>query len=295
MLTVFSIPKPFRDEFAIIQRNAIQSWQRLDPNCEVILFGSEIGTFEIATDLQLRHVPEVERNEYGTPLVSDLFEKAQKIASNPVLCYVNADIILTRGFVTALRLIHKPHFLMIGRRYNIDIQAPLDFSEPDWENSLIELVKERAKPASVTAIDYFVFPRGFYSEIPRFAIGRYAWDQWLVYYARAAGVPVYDASEMAIAIHQNHGYMESQAREAPETEINMRLASMVKKEFHPFHLYDATHIISQKGIRPALARKYLWRRLMAMTVLYKPLHPFFLLGKKYRKLTVKDPGKVKNK
>jgi len=68
MLTIFSTPKPFRGHIEVIQTNAIKNWLQLRPQCEVILFGSDEGTAEVAARLDTRHVPEVDRNEYGTPL-----------------------------------------------------------------------------------------------------------------------------------------------------------------------------------------------------------------------------------
>jgi len=76
MLTIFSVPKPFHGRIGVIQTNAIRSWVLLRPACEVILFGNEEGTAEIASRFGIRHIPDVERNEYGTPLVSSVFSTA---------------------------------------------------------------------------------------------------------------------------------------------------------------------------------------------------------------------------
>jgi hypothetical protein len=85
VLTVLAVPKAFTGHTAVIQRNAIQSWLHLRPVCEVILFGDDAGTAEIAADLNVRHVPAVERNEYGTPLVNALFTAAERLANYPWL------------------------------------------------------------------------------------------------------------------------------------------------------------------------------------------------------------------
>src|SRR5579862_4415619 len=98
MLAIFAVPKPFRGHIATIQRNAIAQWTRLSPRPEILLFGNEEGTAAIAQEFSLRHIPEIKCNQYGTPLVSDLFEKAQTIASHDTLCYVNADIMLLGDF-----------------------------------------------------------------------------------------------------------------------------------------------------------------------------------------------------
>ena len=97
MLTIFSTPKPFRGHIGTIQRNAIQSWKRLHPDVEVILFGDDEGAAEAAREFGLRHVPDVPRNEFGTKLLRGFFEPAQRMAQYDRLCYVNCDIILTKA------------------------------------------------------------------------------------------------------------------------------------------------------------------------------------------------------
>lgn len=99
MLNIFSTPKPFKGLIKVIQTNAIRSWISLHPPCEVILFGNEEGTAEIASELGIRHIPDVERSEYGTPLISSLFRIAQSIGTHELMCYVNADIILMNDFM----------------------------------------------------------------------------------------------------------------------------------------------------------------------------------------------------
>ena len=80
MLTIFTIPKAFQGHAGVIQTNAIQSWLKLRPECEIILLGDDEGTAEVAAKFGVRHIPKVERNEYGTPLVSSIFSLAQDIA-----------------------------------------------------------------------------------------------------------------------------------------------------------------------------------------------------------------------
>src|ERR1700681_50280 len=138
MLTLFAIPKNFRGHIATIQRNAIASWTRLTPRPEILLFGDEEGAAEIARELGLRHFPEVTRNEFGTPLIDDLFSKAEKNASTPLVGYVNSDIILTDDFTASLNRVRAAHekFMMVGRRWDLDWERPLDVSQPGWAESI---------------------------------------------------------------------------------------------------------------------------------------------------------------
>src|SRR4051812_49821153 len=87
-LTLFSLPKPFSGIFDTIQRNAIESWLALEPRPEIILFGSEPGTAEVAQQYGLRHEAAVARNELGTPLVNDLFCTATKFTQTPYQCFL---------------------------------------------------------------------------------------------------------------------------------------------------------------------------------------------------------------
>ena len=51
MITLFALPRAFQGHFEVIQRNAITSWARMSPKPEIILFGNEDGTADIARQL----------------------------------------------------------------------------------------------------------------------------------------------------------------------------------------------------------------------------------------------------
>ncbi|HSV98612.1 MAG TPA: glycosyltransferase [Sedimentisphaerales bacterium] len=210
-LTIFTMPKAFSGHAAIIQKNAIRSWARLDPRPEILLFGDEPGIREMAEEIGARHVAEVARNELGTPRVDSLFEAAQSLASHGVLAYVNADIILMHDFATAVQKVQSrlSHFLLIGRRWDLDVLDEIDFHEPGWQESLRRQLDERGTPHAESGLDYFVFRKGLWSRIPPFAIGRTAWDNWLVADPQRRGVPVVDGTESISAVHQDHDYQHA--------------------------------------------------------------------------------------
>ena len=209
MLTIFTIPKPFQGHIDIIQRNAIKSWTRLDPDVEVILFGDEEGVASAASELGVRHERHVIRNEFGTPLLDSVFDRAQEIARHPVVCYVNCDIVLLNDFCdAAIRVAAwRDQFLMAGRRWDADITEAIDFSQPDWREQLRDLALRTNRQRPPYWIDYFMFPRGqYYHKLPPFAVGRPGWDQWMIWYSRSTRIPVVDASRSVMAVHQDHSY-----------------------------------------------------------------------------------------
>jgi len=275
-LTLFALPKRFQGPNGVIQRNAIKSWTLLRPRPEIILFGDDEGTPEVAREFSVGHVARIERNEYGTPLINDLFEQAQRLATHEVLCYINADIILMSDLTEAIRSVvdRIRRFLFVGRRWDTDINQLLDFSA-GWENKLRSYVLSRGSLYSPAGIDYFAFSRGIWGEIPPFAIGRTIWDNWLIYRARSRGVPVIDATDAVIAVHQDHDYLHvtssvGDAWSGPEARRNLELAG---GEGHIFTLLDATHKLTHRGIRRALNRAYLIRLLDTMPQLHPHLSP----------------------
>lgn len=209
MITFFTTAKPFRGHTEIIQRNALESWKRQHPDADVILFGDDFGAAETARDLNIRHEPHVERNSFGTKRLDYLFTTARAIARHNVLCYVNCDIILMQDFRRAVSRVSDEHgeFLMVGRRWDLQVCEPLDFAHENWQSRLEAATRLRGRRRTPEWIDYFAFTRGVYgASVPALVIGRVHWDNWLVWKARDLRVPVVDASEQVVAVHQNHDY-----------------------------------------------------------------------------------------
>lgn len=259
MLTLFSTAKPFVGHAGVIQRNALMSWKLLHHDVEIILFGDEPGTVEICTELNLRHESCVERNEEGAKLVRSVFEPAQEIARHSVLCYVNCDIILGKDFLCAVDRVSKwtEQFLMVGRRWDLDITDPIDFADPDWEPKLREFVLRQGVQRLYYNIDYFTFSKGIFKDIPALAIGRVWWDHWLIWRASEQKADVVDASDVVMAMHQNHdyGYHPEGQKGVWYGEGAMRNFELAGGFRHLHTLEDARYRITKKSIAP---RRFYW-------------------------------------
>jgi len=263
MLTFFTTCKPFEGRNAVLQRNAIESWVRLGHGCDVILVGDDAGTAEIAAAFGLRHVPNVRRNEYGTPLLDSLFAEAEAVARHDLLCYLNADIMLMGDFLDAAACLEPERLLMISRRWNVDIKGAWNFDDPDWERKLHELTLERGfQKSALGGPDFFVFRRGQWGNIPPFALGRTRFDNWLIYAACTKGFPVIDASACVMAVHQNHdcGHADggwAGAWHGVEAQRNQALA---RNGADTYNFLDATHLMTPEGPQPAMSPEHLARR-----------------------------------
>src|SRR5712691_9480684 len=212
MISFFTTPKPFLGHIGIIQRNALESWTRIHPQAEVILFGDEQGAAQAARDLGLRHVPQVKRNEHGTKFLSPIFDTAQDLARYPCVCYVNCDILLLSDFRMAVERVMSfgGQFLMAGRRRDTDMNTP------------------------------------------PFVIGRPGWDNWLVWHARASGAHVVDATAVVQAVHQNHDYSYHPEGAAGvwQGEEAQRNYALLDGGRCFATLENATHRLTPAGLKP---------------------------------------------
>jgi hypothetical protein len=270
------MPKPFRGHIGIIQRNALTSWTKLEPRPEILLFGTEEGAAECAADLGLVHIPEVARNQHGTPLLASLFAQAEKRATHDIMAYVNADIVLPAAFTAGVEKTRQafPNFLAVGRRMNLNVREPIDFSH-GWEAELQERARREGQLESHTGIDFFVFFRGTYQEVPPVAIGRVWFDQWCIKYARKKGLPVIDLTPFVPIVHQLHDYDHvAGGREwvYGGAEADENLVFYGEKP-HTYTILSATHLMTTQGrIRRVFFRKeafaiksFLWETFVHKT------------------------------
>ena len=208
LLTIFTAPKPFTNpHIALIQCNAIRSWLALGAEVEVLLIGEEPGLSETAGELGVTHLPQVARNEQGTPLVSSIFALARAHSTRPVLAYINADILLLPDFLAVAQQVQvqQERFLVVGQRWDLDVSASLDFSA-NYASRLQAELSQKGKLHPPAGSDYFIFPHALFQDMPPFAIGRAGWDNWMIYHAHQMGWPVIDATPSIHIIHQNHDY-----------------------------------------------------------------------------------------
>jgi hypothetical protein len=278
MLTLFAIPKAFQGHIDLIQRNAIQSWTLLRPRPEIILLGDDAGTAEVAAEFGLQHIPDIGRNDQGTPLMSSLFEIAQQVSKTPLYAYVNSDIILLDDFMQAIQQVPFKQFMLTGQRWNLDISETLN-PEENWQNGWRDRAIHSGQLEGHQAMDYFVFTENTYTEIPDFAIGRLCWDNWMLYKALNLNIPLIDATPMVTAIHQNHDYNHHpQGRQGVfhGVEASRNLKLLGGEHYTYFMLDLATWQLTPNGLqRPVWTWERIDRYLDMMPLARPHLQPIY--------------------
>lgn len=216
MITFFTHCREFRGEFDSLQRTAISSWIGIGPDVQIILMGAPDAA-DVAKMMEIDHAVITGYNEHNTPLVNAIFDTGQANARHDIVCEISSDIVLSADSaiaIDAIRDVERP--FVIGQRHDIEPATSLD--EPP---------KPKLHPPS--AVDYFIFRRGTLGEIPPYAVGRTAYDNWLVWAAlHRWNMTVIDATADIYAVHVNHGYPEygtkELMRQSEERKENLRLA-----------------------------------------------------------------------
>lgn len=258
MITIFTAPKPFHGHVATIQHNALASWTALGSGVQVLLIGDEVGVAEAAAEAGVRHLPSVARNELGTPLLSSIFTLAHQAASHDVLCYVNADILLLEDLLPAVQIVRDrfSRFLLLARRWDLDVPGRLQLDEA-WRSALRSRIATEGSLHPPTGSDIFVFPRSMFQHLPDFALGRSGWDNWMIFAARRAHIPVIDATESVTVVHQRHDYSHLPGGEPhyhlPESRRNVDLAG---GRAAVFTILDASWRLQAGGLEKKPWRSY---------------------------------------
>ncbi len=283
MLTIFSTPRPFHGIFATIQRNAIRSWLALHPEVEVILFNDEENsTLQVAEEFGVRCVTNVAVNEFGTPVLDDVFANVRRLAHHEVVGQVNTDILLLKDFTDAIGSVRhalgtRP-FLMVGRRWNLDVTAPIEFGAA-WQRDVLERVHRQGK-LHTRGLDYWVFPLSLTVQPPPFAVGRWGIDSWFVYRARTFRIPVIDATDVVTAIHQNHDYPRMKA---PFFEAEIaRNVTLAGGQSRLASILAADWILTEEGLR----KPRFLRRIVSGLALLLPWRVLLVVKRRLQKLSL---------
>ena len=222
-ITFVCCPKPFIKEFYDIQNNAFISWTKLKSVKRIVICGDDEGVKEYAdklkalmqtqnTDKEIIYHPKLKKNQYGTPLVSDIFRLGVQLTPEDMnMCYINCDIILLNDFdetYAKFSELNKKDFLLIGRRWDWRIPESIDFNESGWEDKVKEKAINNGKLHQDTGIDYFVYSKTTFPFIYDFAVGKFIWDQWLVGNAYRRNIITINATNTIFAIHQDSPWFQ---------------------------------------------------------------------------------------
>lgn len=238
MKTVFfTTPKPFNDANLIRQKNTLNSLSALNTEKEVVLFGDDDDAIAqgLCSELGVTFISEFRRGPGGkVPYINDIFQRAQNYVDADYYCYINADMVLLNDFVEAMNFINtevmprhrEKKFFGCGCRWDTD---SLD-SSIDFKQSSDEEVRSRVKKGKLHApcgIDYFIYQKGTFIDMPDFLIARQNFDCAITGYAiKKEHILEVDLTQAVFAIHQNHKFgNEDEIDNKPDLMIDSSIAN----------------------------------------------------------------------
>lgn len=214
-MVIFTSFKPSTGAAAEIQRRALDNWRLCFPDSRIITFEGSLVPFR------------------------EMVEKVERETDADILMYVNGDVLFEEGNVltqshciaeAAGILSFGNDFLLTGQRIDI----------------LADGTKRLHRPSGM---DYFVFRRGMFRDLPRVLMGRAYCDSALVAYCLRKWISVIDASFALRVEHQFHDYGHVKGGrttvwQGDDAKANKRDNNL--QDFGP-HVLDATHTLLPDG------------------------------------------------
>jgi len=246
MSTIFAtIPESFEGPAAQRQRNAIRSWWLMRPQPRIIFLGIDDDSVVDFARMNYIEAAGIERSPEGIPLVNSALKTVTNMRDDceDVVCFVNADGVYL-DLNPALELVKREfcEFLMIGRRWDIMFEDRVMDFRAGWEDRLRSYVLSHGSLHGKRAMDYLIFRGNFlHHDMPDFAVGRTAYDNWCVWKATQEEIPIIDATCDVFLVHQDHPHTRAVKRRESVTQQNRELLWAVTDK--PWGIDDATHYL----------------------------------------------------
>jgi len=163
----------------LMERNVFDPYQILLPRLEK-MFGP-----------RFLFSPEIESDDRHVPYVDDWFLKGLDYSNTPLICWLNADIILPSSWAPKISKIYdyfqeqKTQFCVVSHRCNFD--PDLEEIKKLAENSIIpdfdKLPLKNRKHHSLWGIDFFLVNREpmeiNFDDIRSYHMGKFFWDPYV--------------------------------------------------------------------------------------------------------------------
>ena len=212
MMVIFTSLKPSAGVAAEIQRCSQENWRLCFPDSRIITFEGPLVPFR------------------------EMVEKVERETDAEFLMYANGDVLFEEGNVLTQRRRGaeiwslEKDFLLTGQRIDI----------------LADGTKRLHRPSGM---DYFVFRRGMFRDLPRVLMGRAYCDSALVAYCLRKGISVVDASFALRVEHQFHDYGHVKGGRTAIWQGEDARANKTANQLCDFgpHVLDATHTLLSDG------------------------------------------------
>lgn len=151
-----------------------------------------------------RILPIQETKCEGIPVLKSMFiEMQKKYRNRDYYGFANSDIVFDPGLMETFNFVKKRTsirpLLLVGLRTNVNFSKPHEIFTPKEVNGLAK----NGKLMKRWAIDYFITDSSFpWEEFPELVVGRYYYDNYIIYFARKIKAQIIDVTRTVVAVHQ---------------------------------------------------------------------------------------------
>lgn len=206
ILTLFTTWVYEKEKFPV-NNSTLFNWKML-PNVNLIVFSNSLEVKYYSEWAGFTVLP-ILVEAAGVPVLPAMFTAAIKQFKSEFYGFANGDILFTRTLVDTLEHIlcnlkksrRQSGVLIVGRRYNVPASHVTVEVATSWNK--LDLLSRTGSLFQSDAEDYFITDTAYpWDTFLPVAIGRRAYDNWVVAFSRYSNITVIDASESILCLHQ---------------------------------------------------------------------------------------------
>ena len=205
LLTLFTSWTDNSDKY-LVHNLTVHNWLSLRPYVIPVIFTNETEVADECRRMGWEVFPVRVAAADDIPVLKYMYQDVMEAFNTTFYAYSNGDILYTESLVDTLvglvnsQISLQAPVLLVGKRTNV---VNVTESEGSTFENLTAIAKGRGSLFTGYAEDYFITPRVYpWKDIAEVVIGRRAYDNWLVWYARKQKQVVIDATSTLLAVHQ---------------------------------------------------------------------------------------------
>ncbi|XP_053400113.1 uncharacterized protein LOC123542351 isoform X2 [Mercenaria mercenaria] len=237
ILTLFTTWVYEKEKFHI-NNKTLFNWRTL-PNVNLVVFTNSTGVKYYSAEAGFQVLPIIEEAS-GAPVLPAMFGAVMKKFQSEFYGFANGDILFTKTLVDTLEHVlcslgqirRQNGILIVGRRVNVPARLVTDKIAMSWKQ--LDRISHSGSLFQSDAEDYFITDKSYpWHKFLPVAIGRRAYDNWVVAFSRYHNITVIDASESIQCLHQT---LESRGNfEGLEKgRYNIELIDQLRLPFSPY-------------------------------------------------------------
>lgn len=185
-----------------IQSNSINSWINLPIDKKIIILNKDSSVVDFCNHFEVELITEFESSDLtDLPTFRSMIKSASDFANNDdIIIWSNCDIIFDKTLVDNIIELSsfKKELVLVGRRKELKIDRillPFEFDN----------LYTSSEKMSDYAIDYFIFRKNMFDDLPHFFVARQRFDNYLLSYCIKKYLTI-DCTNTINCFHQSHGH-----------------------------------------------------------------------------------------